>query len=261
MAEGGFDERTPFMEHTDDTGGDDEEPTAPPPTGGNVSMGFTPGEPKAKSTPATRHTRMNTPGELPSYFEKLPDTIDISTTITAESKLKEEFPHANMNKLKYKMDGERVKVGIFAPGKAYYYLTTKKQGTDEYQINKSLTREVLKALGKSRRDTIAEKMQELTAEIADYKKIAADSNENEIERNKAREYALSKLNERTDLKKELDKLKKGVFQPSENIEMVTFNENEAARQQRGKEIQAEIEVQETVLDSPDSTPEEKARAA
>ena len=201
MAEGGFNEKTPLMQDTDDTGGGDEEPNVPPPTSGNVSMGFTPGEPKAKSTPATRHTRMNTPGELPSYFEKLPDTIDISTAITAENKLKEEFPQADINKLKYKMDDERVKVGIFAPGKAYYYLTTKKLGTDEYQINKSLTREILKALGKSRRDIIEETMQQLTTEIADYKKIAADPNENEIERNKARKYALSKLNERTDLKK------------------------------------------------------------
>ena len=45
------------------------------------------------------------------------------------------------------------------------------------------------------------------------------------------------------------------------IEMDSFNENEAARQQREKEIQAEIEVQETVLNAYDSTPEEKARAA
>ena len=34
MAEGGFDERTPFMEHTDETGGDDDDDVAPP--GGNV---------------------------------------------------------------------------------------------------------------------------------------------------------------------------------------------------------------------------------
>jgi len=111
------------------------------------------------------------------------------------------------------------------------------------------------------RAAIEEKMQKLTEEIADYKKKADDPNENLIERNKACEYASWKLNERTDLKKELDRLKKGNYQTSENIEMETFNENESARQQREKEIQAENEVQQTVLNADDSTPEEKARAA
>ena len=259
MAEGGFDERTPFMEHTDETGGDDDDDVAPP--GGNVSWGFNPIDPKAHSSPhSQRQTRLNTHDEIPSFFDP-PNPPGLSTTFTAENELYKEFPFAEKYKLKFKMENDRLKVGLIAPKKPYYTLTTKVQGKEEYQINKSLPKEVLKALGKSRRDIIAEKMQQLTAEIADYKKIAAGPNENQVERNKAREYASTKLNERTDLKKELDQLKKGDYQPSENIAMETFNENEAARQQREKEIQAEIEVQETVLNADDSTPEEKARAA
>ena len=258
MAEGGFDERTPFMEHTDETGGGDDE-GAPP--GGYVSMGFNPGDPEAHSSPhSQRQTRLNTHDEIPSFFEP-PSPPGLSTTFTAENELYKEFPFAEKYKLKFKMENDRLKVGLIAPKKPYYTLTTKVQGKEEYQINKSLPKEVLKALGKSRRDIIAEKMQQLTEVIADYKKRADDPNENTVERNKAREYASQKLNERTDLRKELDRLKKGNYQPSENIAIETFNENEAARQQREKEIQDQIEVQETVLNADDSTPEEKARAA
>jgi len=44
-------------------------------------------------------------------------------------------------------------------------------------------------------------MQQLTDEVTDYKKRADDPNEYQVERNKAREYAPWKRNERTALKK------------------------------------------------------------
>ena len=67
MAEGGFDERTPFMEHTDEKGGGDDDDAGP---GGNVSMGFNPGDPEAHSSPhSQRQTRLNTHDEIPSFFE------------------------------------------------------------------------------------------------------------------------------------------------------------------------------------------------
>ena len=245
MAEGGFDESTPLLSETGKGDDDDAAPTAAAPTGGNVSMGFDPG---ANSTPAPRHTRMNTPGERPSFDELLPDTPGLSTTFTAENELYKEFPFAEKYKLKFKMENDRLKVGLIAPKKPYYTLTTKVQGKEEYQINKSLPREVLKVLGNSRRDIIAEKMQQLTEKIADYKKRADDPNENIIERKKASEYASQKLNERTDLRKELDRLKNGDYQTSENIEMYTFNENEAARQQREEEIQSEREKKQCNLE-------------
>jgi len=203
---------------------------------------------------------MNTPGERPSFDELLPDAPGLSTTLTAENELYREFKFADKNKLKFKMVNDRLKVGLIAPKKPYYFLTTKGPGTEEYQINRSLPKEVLKALGKSRRDTIAEKMTQLTDEITDYKKRAADPNENQVERNKAREYASTKLNERTALKKELDQLKKGDYQPSENIAMETFTKHDEDRQQRQEEIQSEREKNNAILNSENSTPEEKGRA-
>ena len=139
-------------------------------------------------------------------------------------------------------------------------MTTKAPGTEKYQINRSLPKEVLTALGKSRRDTIAEKMKQLTVEITDYEKRAADPNKNHVERNKAREYASWKLNKRTALKKELDQLKKGNYQPSENIAMETFTKNDEDRQQREEEIQSEREKNDAILNAENSTPEEKERA-
>ena len=265
MAEGGFDERSPLLTHTNEDDDDVAAPTvaAPTdaaPTDGNVSMGFTPGEPRANSTPATRHTRMNTPGERPSFDELLPDIPGLSTTITAKNELYREFKFADTNKVKYFMDNDRLKVGLNAPKKPNYFLTTKEQGTEEYQINPRLPREVLKALGKSRRETIAEKMKQLTDEITDYKNRAADPNENQVETNKASQYASRKINERTDLKKELDQLKKGHYQPSENIAMETFKKHDEDRQQRQEEIQSEREKNNAILNAENSTPEEKGRA-
>jgi len=258
MAEARSDDTEPLLKE-DKTGGDDDD--VPDPPGGNVSIGYDPGKPDAHSSPhSQRQTLLNTHDEIPSFFES-PNPPGLSTTINAKNELHKEFPFFDKDNIKFKMENDRLKVGIMSSEKPYYFLLTKVSGKEEYQINKKLPKEILRALGKSRRDTIAEKMTKLTAEIADYKKRAADPNENQVERDKARQYASRKLNERTDLKKELDSLKKGNYQPSENIAMETFNENEAARQQREKEIHDQIEVQETVLNGDDSNPEEKARAA
>jgi len=85
MAEGGYDERTPLIPHTDETGDGDDDCKATP--GGHTSMGSGPGAPGAESTPARRHTRMNTPRERPSFDELLPHTPGLSTTLTAETEL------------------------------------------------------------------------------------------------------------------------------------------------------------------------------
>ena len=101
MAEGGFDERTPFMEHTDEKGGGDDDVSPP---GGNVSMGFNPGDPEAHSSPhSQRQTRLNTHDEIPSFFEP-PNPPGLSTTFTAENELYKEFPFAEKYKLKFKME-------------------------------------------------------------------------------------------------------------------------------------------------------------
>ena len=84
VAEGGYDERDPLMEHTDDCDNDDE---------GNETTGFDPG---ASSTPVPngnqRRTMMNRPGqhqpEQPSWVElpEIPGSL-ASTTFTAANEL------------------------------------------------------------------------------------------------------------------------------------------------------------------------------
>jgi len=101
---------------------------------------------------------------------------------------------------------------------AYYLLTTQVLGKDEFQINKKLPKEVLRALGKSRRKNIEEEIVNLTKEIKDNQEVQYDLKENPIERNKACERAKDKKAKRTTLSKELQSLKKGqYFLPSESI--------------------------------------------
>ena len=102
---------------------------------GDVSTGFNPGELEAHSSPhSQRKTRLNTHDEIPSFFE-LPDTPGLSTTTFAENELYKEFRFANKNMLKFKMEKDRLKVGIIALKKPYYFLTSKVPGKEEYQIN------------------------------------------------------------------------------------------------------------------------------
>lgn len=156
-----------------------------------------PGEPGGTSTPGhgeqipVRTTTMNRP-ETPSWFPQIPDD-SATTTFTAESYFDKEFPDADKTKLKYKMDKNgRLQVGLIQPGKRYYFITTKIPGREEYQINKSLTKEVLKALGPNRRVTYENKIKAVSEGIYDDKKTADDPNENREERNKARERAKNK---------------------------------------------------------------------
>jgi len=188
MAEGGVDfgddERQPLLAHTDEQ--DDGDAAA----GGNETTGFEPG---ASSTPAPngnqRQTTMNRPGEQPSFVE-LPDIPGgfASTTFTADSILGKEFPFAVKDNLKYKLDDKgRLQVGLLNPRKPYYRLITKIPGKEEYQINKSLPKELLKVLGKSRPETLEEKIKMLSDGINDNREVAEDSSDSQTERNKARE--------------------------------------------------------------------------
>ena len=189
MAEDG--ETDPLMEHTDDRNDDDDGDDG---NVGNTTCPF--GEPVITSTPGNgdqpiRTTTINRP-ETPSWFPQIPDD-SATTTFTAESYLDKEFPHADKAKLKYKMDKNgRLQVGLIKPAKPYYFVTTKIQGKEEYQINKNLTKEVLKALGPSRRLTLQNEIRALSEGINDNKKTADDSNESQEERNKARERAKNK---------------------------------------------------------------------
>ena len=186
MAEGGFGERDPLIDDRDDDdrnddGRDDDD------RDDNTTMPF---QPNGASTPAPGNPMTtNLPAERgPETSFTLPDIPGglASTTFTAEGQLYKEFPFAKKENLKYKINTKngKLQVGVLKSKKRYYDLTTKKPGTDKYQINPNLTKEILKELGKSRRQTIGEKMKKLSDSIHDNKKIADDQEQSETERNK-----------------------------------------------------------------------------
>ena len=86
-------------------------------------------------------------------------------------------------------------------------------GKDEFQINKKLPKEVLRALGKSRRKNIEEEIVNLTKEIKDNQEVQYDLKENPIERNKACERAKDKKAKRTTVKRTTE-FKKGPILPT-----------------------------------------------
>ena len=110
----------------------------------------------------------------PTFFEDL--TADLpglsSTTFTAESEIFKEFPNADKTKIKYRMDEKgRTKVGLIKPQKPYYNLLTQVPGkSGEYRINPSLPKEVLRALGESRREIIQKEIERLSEGIIENKK-------------------------------------------------------------------------------------------
>ena len=254
MAEGGYDETNPLMEHTDDRNDDDDGNTTGPFQPGSVS---TPGP--GEQIPRT--TTTNRPDET-TMFPEIPDD-SATTTFTAEIYLDKEFPNADKAKLKYKIDKNgRLQVGLIKPGKPYYFVTTKIQGKEEYQINKNLTKEVLKALGPSRRLTLENEIRALSEGINENKKTVEDKNESSEERKKAYERAKQQIERRTDLQKELDRLKKREYEPvlGETIPLQVFRQNEAERQEREEEIQQERQEQDKIAND-ENTPQDERQQA
>ena len=79
-------------------------------------------------------------------------------------------------------------VGLFSPKTRYYNLLTQIPGkSGEYRINPQLPKEVLRALGESRRKTIEKEIASLSEGIIENKKIAEDTTKDQTEKNKARE--------------------------------------------------------------------------
>ena len=84
----------------------------------------------------------------------------------------------------------RTRVGLISPKRPYYNLLTQVPGkSGEYRINPQLPKEVLRALGDRRRQTIQEEIERLSEGINKNKKIADDTTKGQTERNKARERA------------------------------------------------------------------------
>ena len=179
MAEfGDYDENTPLIDDKNDDDKNDENAA-----GGNVTTGFD--VPQSSSTPRHCTTTMNAPSESHSWLEDVTNRPYLSTTFTAENEINKEFPYADKNKIKYMMNEKgRVKVGLIEPKKPYYPLLTKVPGKDaEYQINKNLPKDVLWALGKSRREEIENEIKTIS------NKDFAERLSNQTGKNKARERA------------------------------------------------------------------------
>ena len=114
----------------------------------------------------------------------LPDTSHVETSFGAETSgarawaaAKDLFPKMSSKELEvsYNTKG-RLQVKMFGAGKKYYNLTTAEKGTGQVQINKSLPKEIKKALGESKYEIEREKwgekgenfekqMDEITQEI------------------------------------------------------------------------------------------------
>ena len=247
-AEGG--ERDPLIYHTENR--DDDEV--------NETTGFGPGPPGASSTPATRQTTLNQPHAQTSYSEFFPDAPAPSTASFAENELRKEFPNFKRNEIKARIDKGRLEVGLMKPNKPYIRLLTQKRVDGEYQINKKLPKEVLRALGESRREMVEKEIKSLAEEIQTNKE-EENSNPNETERKKARDRAKRQIEKRTALTRELEQLKKGTdSQPSESIELEDFQKNEEVRREREQEIQLEIEKQEEIVNDDNRPSVERERA-
>ena len=236
MAEGGY-ERIPLWgnEEIPDPADDDDDDDE---TGHFV--------PNGASTPAPEfqtHQEEVDFSEITKRFEALGGkTSSLSPILqTAENEILKEFPNADKNKIKYMMDDKgRVKVGLISPKKPYHRLLTEvsaKRG--EYRINPNLTKEVLSALGQSRRETIEAEIQRLSQGITENKKIAEDTSENQTEIRKAHERAQMQISRRIDLQRELDYLKAGEYTRDgggQSIPLEVFKQNEEKRQKREEQL-------------------------
>ena len=109
-------------------------------------------------------------------------------------------------------DKGRTEVGLISPQKKYYRLLTEIPGeSGKYQISPRLPKEVLRALGESRRETIQKEIRRLSEGIIENKKIAEDTTKDQTERNKARERAQMQISSRIDLQKQSEQLKAGEY--------------------------------------------------
>ena len=173
--------------------------------------------PNGASTPApTMQTEKNGLPELPE-LPKVPEDLLTelpslsTTTFAAKSEIDKEFPYADKSKIKYRMDRKgRTEVGLIGSKKPYIRLLTEIPGkSGKYQFNPKLTKEVLRALGKSRRKEIQEELEKIPDDISESKKVADDKKMPGFERNDARKRIDSLINKRGGLLRELEHLEKG----------------------------------------------------
>ena len=93
------------------------------------------------------------------------------------------------------------------------------------------------------------------------KKNAEDLNKSLTERVEARKRAKDKIEERSDLEKELNRLKKGdYFKLPKELELPAFQKNEEQREESQTEIRQEIEKQEEIKNDENAPSDEREQA-
>ena len=224
--------------------------------------------PPHSSTPAPE---FQTAQKEKDGFPEIPEDLlielpSLSTpTSAAEGEIDKEFPNADENKIKFIMDRKgRKRVGLISPKKPYYNLLTQIPGkSGEYQVNPQLPKEVLRALGESRRQTIAEEIERLSEGIIENKKIAEDTTKDPTERKRARERAQRQISSRIDLQKQWDQLKAGEYTRDgggQSIPLEVFQKNEEKRQEREEQLQKEKQEQEKTTNDENTPISEKEMA-
>ena len=154
----------PFLNDDDDDNADQ--------TGAFVPFSSSTPGPDEIEFQTTQKEKISLP-KVPSFLEDVNDLQRLSsTTFTTEGEIYKEFPNADKNKIKFIMDRKgRARVGLISPKKPYYNLLTQIPGkSGEYRINPQLPKEVLRALGESRRQTIEKEIASLSEGIIENKK-------------------------------------------------------------------------------------------
>ena len=204
--------------------------------------------------------------EPPAFLEDLSELPGLSTTtFTAENEIFKEFPNADKNKIKYKLDSKgRMEVGLIAPKKPFYKLLTEIPGeSGKYQINPRLPKEVLRALGEGRRETIQQEIRRLSEGIIENKKISEDTTKDQTERNKAHERAQMQISSRIDLQRQFDQLKAGEYTRDgggQSISLEAFQNNDEKRQERVEQLQQGIEERKKIINDENAPISEKEKA-
>ena len=156
-------------------------------------------------------------------------------------------------------------MGLIKPQKPYYNLLNQVPGkSGEYQINPSLPRDVLRALGESRRETIQKEIGRLSEGLFENKKISQDPTKGQTERNKAHERAQRQIASRADQQRQLDQLKAGEFPrdgEGQTISLQVFQNNKEKRQEREKQLQQDKEEREKNINDENAPIAEKEKAA
>ena len=268
MAEGGYE---PIPDWTPDLDLPDDDDYNADETGAFVPNGASTPAPEFQTMQQEKHgfpELPKVPVDIPELgVPSLPPMPDLSssTTLTAEGELYKEFPNADKNKLKIKMDEKgRLEVGVLKLEKPYYRLLTQVPGkSGEYRINPQLPKEILRALGESRRQKIETEIQRLSEGIIENKKITEDTTKDQTEIRKAHERAQRQISLRIDLQRQLDHLKAGEYTRDgggQSISLEAFQKNEEKRQEREEELLQEKQEQEKVINDESAPISEKEKA-